>query len=160
VGDGCQGTNVKKINGKLVMKEYKLTLKGEKYEVKVKELQQDHVVVEVNGNEYVVGVESKSPVSVQPLEVKPVQTAPKIPPQPALKATGAGDAIVSPLPGVILDIKVAVGDQVKIGQTVMILEAMKMENEIKANIEGTVKEILVKKGDSVLEGAALVKIGG
>ena len=138
MGDGCQGTNVKKINGKLVMKEYKLTLKGEKYE----------------------GVESKSPVSVQPLEVKPVQTAPKIPPQPALKATGAGDAIVSPLPGVILDIKVAVGDQVKIGQTVMILEAMKMENEIKANIEGTVKEILVKKGDSVLEGAALVKIGG
>lgn len=64
----------------------------------------------------------------------------------------------SPLPGVILDIKVKEGDTVKRGQTIIILEAMKMENNINANKDGKVAEIKVNKGDSVLEGTDLVII--
>ena len=64
----------------------------------------------------------------------------------------------SPLPGVILDIKVKAGDTVKKGQTIIILEAMKMENNINANKDGKVAEIKVNKGDSVLEGTDLVII--
>ena len=64
----------------------------------------------------------------------------------------------SPLPGVILDIKIKEGDTVKRGQTIIILEAMKMENNINANKDGKVAEIKVNKGDSVLEGTDLVII--
>ena len=64
----------------------------------------------------------------------------------------------STLPGVILDIKVKEGDTVKRGQTIIILEAMKMENNINANKDGKVAEIKVNKGDSVLEGTDLVII--
>ena len=68
------------------------------------------------------------------------------------------DGVKSPLPGVILDIKVKEGDTVKRGQTIIILEAMKMENNINANKDGKVAEIKVNKGDSVLEGTDLVII--
>ena len=78
-------------------------------------------------------------------------------PKPA--ASGAGKAITSPLPGVIIAVKVNVGDSVKAGQEVAVLEAMKMENSIEATHDGTVTAIHVSKGDSVLEGAAVVTIG-
>ncbi|MBR4809713.1 MAG: biotin/lipoyl-binding protein, partial [Bacteroidales bacterium] len=77
---------------------------------------------------------------------------------PAAAPAGPSSAICSPLPGVIISIDVKVGDAVKKGQKVAVLEAMKMENEIQADADGTVTEILVHRGDSVLEGAALVKI--
>ena len=64
--------------------------------------------------------------------------------------------IKSPLPGVILDIKVSKGDAVKRGQTLMILEAMKMENDIKSDRDGTVTAINVSKGESILEGTDLI----
>lgn len=72
---------------------------------------------------------------------------------------GKGEVVTSPLPGVILDIKVKVGDAVKAGQTVAVLEAMKMENEIEATASGTVTAVNAGKGDSVLEGAAIITIG-
>ena len=67
--------------------------------------------------------------------------------------------LLSPLPGVILDLKVNVGDQVKAGQTVAVLEAMKMENNINAEHDGVVTAIKVNKGDSILEGAEILLIG-
>ena len=67
--------------------------------------------------------------------------------------------MTSPLPGVIIAVKVNVGDSVKAGQEVAVLEAMKMENSIEATQDGTVTAIHVAKGDSVLEGAAIVTIG-
>ena len=74
-------------------------------------------------------------------------------------AVAEGKAVTSPLPGVIIAVKVNVGDAVKAGQVVAILEAMKMENEIQAESDGTVTAVNVAKGDSVLEGAAIVTIG-
>ena len=79
-------------------------------------------------------------------------------PAPA-QAAGNGKPILSPLPGVILDLKVNVGDQVKAGQTVAVLEAMKMENNINAEHDGVVTAIKVNKGDSILEGAEILLIG-
>ena len=74
-------------------------------------------------------------------------------------ASGAGSKVCAPLPGVILSINVAVGDSVKAGDKVAVLEAMKMENDIEAEVSGTVTAIHVQKGDSVLEGTAIVSIG-
>ena len=74
-------------------------------------------------------------------------------------APAAGSKVTTPLPGTILDVFVNVGDAVKAGQTVVLLEAMKMENNIEADVAGTVKEVKVRKGDSVLEGDVLVVIG-
>ena len=77
---------------------------------------------------------------------------------PASKTSGAGKSVTAPLPGVIIDIRVAAGDQIKAGQVIAILEAMKMENEIQAESDGTIISVHVGKGDSVLEGTAIVTI--
>ena len=74
-------------------------------------------------------------------------------------ATASGATLKSPLPGVILDVFCKEGDSVKAGQRLFLLEAMKMENNIEADVAGTVKEVKVRKGDSVLEGDILVVIG-
>jgi len=144
------------------MKEYKISLQGKEFDVIVKELQVNQAVVEVNGTEYTVGIENKRPAEVEPLKVRPVQKAatPASVPKPAGPAAGGEDAVVSPLPGVIMKVAVAEGDTVKTGQTMVILEAMKMENEVRAHKDGKITEVLVKNGDSVTEGASLVKIGG
>ncbi len=70
----------------------------------------------------------------------------------------AAKAVASPLPGVVVDVKVAAGDVVKAGQTVAVLEAMKMENDILAECDGVVAAVDVKVGESVLEGAVLLTI--
>ena len=72
--------------------------------------------------------------------------------------SGSGSVVKAPLPGVVLDIKVKVGDTVNSGDTVIVLEAMKMENNIHSDKSGVVKSIEVGKGDSVLEGATLITI--
>ena len=78
--------------------------------------------------------------------------------KPAPKATAGGSPVQAPLPGVVLDINVTVGQEVKAADTVVTLEAMKMENAIKAGVDGKVAAINVAKGDSVLEGAVLLTI--
>lgn len=75
------------------------------------------------------------------------------------KEASSGNSITAPLPGVILSIKVSVGDTVKAGQTVAVLEAMKMENDILTERDGTVRSVNVEKGDSVLEGTIIITIG-
>jgi len=78
--------------------------------------------------------------------------------QPAMQSSGEGEPVKSPMPGAILDIKVAQGDTVKKGDTILILEAMKMENEITASKDGVVKQILVTKGAIVATNDVLVVI--
>lgn len=96
---------------------------------------------------------AQAPQATAPAAQTTAQTATASAPQ------GKGEVVTAPLPGVILDIKVKVGDVVKAGQTVAVLEAMKMENEIEATASGTVTAVNAGKGDSVLEGAAIITIG-
>ena len=138
------------------MNNFKYTINGNVYKVVVSRIEDTLAEVEVNGTLY--KVEMNKPAKKQIVTIsRPAQTtvAPVIRPQQA--STGPS-TLRSPLPGVILDIFCKVGDNVKKGQKVMILEAMKMENVINTERDGIVKEIKVNKGDSVLEGAELLII--
>ena len=140
------------------MKEYKYTIDGNKYDVAINEVGETTAKVTVNGTEYTVEwekpVEEKPVVKVQPVAAKPA-AATAAAPAPAA-APVSGNAIKTPLPGVIIDVKVNVGDTVKKGDTVVVLEAMKMENNINADRDGKVVAIQVAKGDTVADGAALI----
>ncbi|MBO5920627.1 MAG: acetyl-CoA carboxylase biotin carboxyl carrier protein subunit [Bacteroidales bacterium] len=146
------------------MKEYKLKINGNEYNVAINEVDGSMAEVEVNGTPFKVEFDKPVKKAAAPV-AKPVAKsaapAPAAAPvaKPAAAAGGAGTAVTSPLPGVILDVCVKEGDVVKRGQTVMVLEAMKMENAIESTADGTVTAIKVGKGDSVLEGAPLVIIG-
>lgn len=145
------------------MKEYKLKINGNDYAVTVNEVDDNIAEVEVNGTPF--KVEFEKPITKKPAAVVVAKPAAKtggaapaaVVAKPA--ASGSGATVTSPLPGVILEVNVKVGDAVKKGQKVMVLEAMKMENVIEATADGTVTAIKVDKGDSVLEGAPLVIIG-
>ena len=108
--------------------------------------------VTVNGTVYEIGIELMSEE-----EAKASKQAPKVAPAPAA-APGAGEAVNSPMPGTILSVNVKAGDAVKKGQVLMILEAMKMENEIMAGADGTVTAVMVNAGQAVEAGAALCTI--
>ena len=97
----------------------------------------------------------KNPSKIPAATAEPITPATVV--KPAATSTGKS-GVKSPLPGVILDIKVNVGDTVKKGQTIIILEAMKMENNINADKDGKITAINVSKGESVLEGTDLVII--
>ena len=161
------------------MKEYKYKSNGNEYSVAIIDLEGDKAAVEVNGVSYQVDILTEGYTAPAPRPAaKPAAApapapaaapaAPAPAPQPIAPAApaaepaapaGKGTAVQSPLPGVILDIKVAVGDQVKAGQTVAILEAMKMENNINAECDGVITAIKVSKGDNILEGSDIVIIG-
>ncbi|MBS6238429.1 MAG: biotin/lipoyl-binding protein [Bacteroides sp.] len=140
------------------MKEYKYKINGNTYKVTIGDIDENIAHVEVNGTPYKVEMEKAPKVVVKPV-TRPTTPAPAPTPvvKPAAPSTGKS-GVKSPLPGVILDIKVKVGDAVKRGQTIIILEAMKMENNINADKDGTITAINVNKGDSVLEGNDLVII--
>lgn len=139
------------------MKQYKYTINGTKYEVTVGDVQDNVVAVSVNGQDYRVELEPEP----QPVKKKPVLGTPA--PQAAKPAAPRvtdqmRDALKSPLPGVITDIKVAVGDEVQEGDTLVVLEAMKMANNLQAEKGGKVTAVCVETGQSVMEGDVLVMI--
>ena len=101
--------------------------------------------------------EEKPVVKVQPVKAKPA-TAPTAATTTTPSTAVNGHAIKTPLPGVIIDVKVNVGDEVKKGTTVVVLEAMKMENNINTDRDGKVVAVQVAKGDTVADGAVLVVI--
>jgi len=149
------------------MKNYKFTINGNKYSVDIVDIEDQVATVEVNGAPYQVELEMevKKPVSASKPVVKVAapptpQAASKtaVVPQATVAPSGAS-AIKSPLPGVVLDIFVKVGDAVKQGDHLIKLEAMKMENLIDADHEGVVKEIRVQRGDSVMEGDVMIVVG-
>lgn len=146
------------------MKEYKYTINGREYNVTIGEVSGSAATVNVNGTDYTVELpEAATPVvnpvvAAAPAPARAASPAPA--PAPAAKPAAAGSgAVVAPLPGVVLSIPVKVGDAVKAADTVIVLEAMKMENAIHAGRDGRVIAINVNQGDSVLEGAPLVTIG-
>lgn len=141
------------------MKEYRYKINGNLYKVAVGDIEENKVHVEVNGTPYTVELEKKTGPKIKPV-VRTATTTPAAPPPAVTRPVVAGSkaGIKSPLPGVILDIKVKEGDTVKRGQTLLILEAMKMENDIKADRDGKVVSINVSKGESILEGTDLIVI--
>jgi biotin carboxyl carrier protein len=145
------------------MKEYKYKINGNKYNVTIGDIEENIAHVEVNGVPYTVEME-KAPAAPKKVVRPVVAAAPAAAaaPEPAKVSRPAGgggkSGIKSPLPGVILQIKVNVGDEVKRGQVLMVLEAMKMENNIPSDRDGKVVAINVSKGDSILEGTDLIVI--
>lgn len=143
------------------MKSFKYTINGNTYKVHINSVVDDVAEVEVNGTPY--NVKMEKPAKKQMVTLKrPAQAPTTSAGEPVITrptATNVAGAVKSPLPGVILSVDCKVGDTVKRGQKILVLEAMKMENNINADRDGKIVEIKVNKGDSVLEGADLVVIG-
>lgn len=141
------------------MKQYKYKINGNLYNVIVNDVEENVARVEVNGTPY--NVELDKPIQAPKTIVRPAaapKTATGAPVVVRPTSSNTKSGVKSPLPGVILDIKVKEGDTVKKGQLIVILEAMKMENNINADKDGVVSAIKVGKGDSVLEGTDLIII--
>ena len=123
---------------------YKVTLNGRTYEVEV-----EHGKAMLLDEYEAI---APAPVAAAPAAAPVAAAAPAAAPA----GTGAGDAVTAPMPGNILKVNVNVGDAVKEGQVLVVLEAMKMENEIMAPKNGTVTQVVVSKGSTVDTGAPLV----
>lgn len=133
------------------MKTYLITVNGVSYEVAVEEM----------AGSATAAPSVAAPVLTLPKAVAaPVAVAPKTAPvaKPTAAPSGSGTVIAAPIPGTILDLKVQVGSTVKAGGLILILEAMKMENEIVAENDCTIKAIFVNKGDSVNSGDPMVEV--
>lgn len=143
------------------MKNYNFTINGNKYSVEVGNIENNIANVSVNGTSYAVELEN-TVVAPQPNKiVNPTRPAEPVVDKSVVShnapaSTSKGGTLKSPLPGTILDVFVNVGDTVKTGQRVLLLEAMKMENNIDSECDGVVKEIKVKRTDSVMEGDVLI----
>lgn len=141
-------------------KEYKYTINGNKYEVAIDDIIENIATVTVNGEEYKVEMEP------EPVEEKKVVVRKPVAAESSENSENSGssanintnNAIKAPLPGVITEVCVSVGDEVKAGDTVVVLEAMKMANNIETEKAGKVTAVCVNPGQSVMEDDALVVI--
>ncbi|MCQ2292289.1 MAG: acetyl-CoA carboxylase biotin carboxyl carrier protein subunit [Bacteroidales bacterium] len=145
------------------MKNYNFTINGNKYSVEVGNIENNIANVTVNGTAYAVEMDNVvAPAQNTNKVVNPTRPAEPVVDRTVVAAPAAaassskGGSLKSPLPGTILDVFVNVGDTVKAGQRVILLEAMKMENNIDSECDGVVKEIKVKRTDSVMEGDVLI----
>lgn len=146
------------------MSEHIMQIGGREYRAEVKELRADRALVVVDGREYAVDLLQIGQKRVLPAEaVRPIPAHPAARPaappasRPASSAGGEG-AITTPMPGLIFQVKVKEGEVVQAGQTLLILEAMKMENAIASPYSGTVSKLYVREGDDVGEGDLLVDV--
>ena len=143
------------------MNKYQYKVQGVDYEVEIAEVEGNIAKVNVNGIPFEVELQKPINAAKHPTMNRAKVEAPKpaAAPAAAAPAAGAGNAVKAPLPGTVIDIKVAVGQQVNVGDVVLVLEAMKMQNNIEAESAGQVTSIVVKAGDTVMEGAVLLTIG-
>lgn len=148
-----------------MQKKYKITINGREYEVVVEELEG---LVGANYSQNFAPLSQVSPAQVpmqqavpapMPAPQAPAQSKPAPAPKPSPAPSAGGTVVSAPMPGKILKVLVQPGAQVKNGQNIMVLEAMKMENEILAPSDGVVREVKVKEGDNVNTGDTLVVIG-
>ena len=144
------------------MKQYKYTINGAQFDVTIDSIVGSKAKVEVNGIPFEVEMQGSSLVE-EALPTVSTEGAPAAeaaaPAAAAKSGPGAGAPVKAPLPGVVTKILVKEGQAVKKGDTVLVLEAMKMENNITAEADGTVTGICVSAGDSVMEGTTLITIG-
>jgi biotin carboxyl carrier protein len=142
------------------MKNYKFRINGNQYEVELIEIDGNMAKIEVNGTVYDVEMQReipkiKSVVSSAPVQQRQVR---ETKPAPEKAAGGKASEVRAPLPGVIIQVLVRPGDEVKAGQTVCTLETMKMENAIKAESGGKVTAVNINAGQSVLQDEVLILI--
>lgn len=146
------------------MKKFKFTINGNIYETEVLNIEDNIAEIEVNGTLYKVEVDktmktSKTPKLVRQVAIPSTDSHPSVAKTSSPEGPKGAGSIKSPLPGVILEMFVREGDEVKMGQKLLMLEAMKMENNIEADKAGKVVSILKHKGDNVMEGDVLIIIG-
>jgi biotin carboxyl carrier protein len=167
------------------MREYVMMVGGREYRAGIKDLTAEYALVQVDDKEYRVTLKQlgsglsvfsslmraaapqpafaaapavAAPAAAATREAAPVM-APPPPPQAAAAAQeGGSSAIPAPLPGLVLEVMVKEGDTVKAGQPLLVMEAMKMENQIQSPFDGTVKKVFVQKGANISEGDKLVEI--
>lgn len=140
------------------MKEYKYTIDGKEYKVAIGDIVENVAEVTVNGETFSVEMEpEQEPEKKKVVLGKPAEEKNDEGEAPAA-SVNVSNAVKAPLPGVIIDIKVAAGDEVKAGDTLVVLEAMKMANNIEAEKDGKVTAVCVKTGESVMEDAPLVVV--
>lgn len=144
------------------MKKYKFTIHGNNYDVMIHSVEDNIIEMEVNGSTYSVEVDK----SLQPVKTPKLVRARAVPSTDTTPSEGTGakaskglGTIKAPLPGAVIGIHCRVGDKVEVGQKVITLEAMKMENNIDSDKEGKVTAILVNQGQSVMEGDVMIEIG-
>ena len=139
------------------MKKFKFTIRGQEFDVDIKEIEGKNAQIEVNGTVYDVEIHAEEKTSKTPQLIrKPVINKPG---EGQIKKTTGGVSIKAPLPGTIIKVDVAVGDSINAGDTLLVMEAMKMENNVLAEKPGTVKSIKVNVGDAVLQDDVLIEIG-
>ena len=142
------------------MKNFKFKINGTSYSVDINNVEGQTIELELNGTAYTVELDkevkqTKTPKLVRPVAVPSTDSTPQ-----TVKTTKSGaQTVKSPLPGTVLDVYVNVGDVVKVGQKLIMLEAMKMENIIDSDLDGKILEIKARKGDSIMEGDVLITIG-
>lgn len=143
-----------------IRQEFDYLINGRKYHVVIKQIKGKRATVEVNGTDYEVEIKAPEKISVPPpTAAEPgvsVPTPATPDPEPAPAATG--NVIQAPMAGVIVAVKVEPGDKIKAGDVVVVIESMKMENEIRTTRSGEVKEVLVSPGDKVDTGATMVML--
>jgi len=142
------------------MKKFKFTIRGNEYEVEIKEIDDNNIAkIEVNGTQYEVEVhQEKLKTTKTPTLVR--QNVPVDRKDSKIKKTvsSRAHALKAPLPGSIFKILKHVGDEVKKGDTILIMEAMKMENNIQSEKDGKIVSLKVKEGDTVLQNDVLAEI--
>ena len=149
------------------MSRYTLKIAGREYTAEIKELTGETARVVVNNVEYAVDLVEigrkivSAPAMHRPSAVAPAPAATPVS-APAAQSRGsrpvAGEGVMSPLPGLIMEVFVKEGSPIEAGQNLVLMEAMKMENHIRSPYSGTVKKVHVKNGDVVSEGDLLVEI--
>ncbi len=142
------------------MKKFKFTIHGNNYDVEILGLEENVAKVEVNGTLYDVEIHRELKVTKTPTLVRaePPRPSPKEARIPKFPSSTSNVAVKAPLPGTIISILVKEGDKVGLGQKILTMEAMKMENNVLAEKDGLIKKILVKQGDTVLQNDTLVEI--
>ncbi len=141
------------------MQKLKFNINGKHYEATVAETSHNVAEVELNGKKYTVEVERAESVAIPHIAApKPAAAAPVAAPAAAPKVAAGANSVTAPLPGSVTVVNVKAGDAVKAGQTLIIIEAMKMENEVLAPADGTVTAVHVSGGQAVQQGDALLDL--
>lgn len=142
------------------MKQFKFTINGNEYNVDVQQFEENVATVEVNGTVYSVQLQKEIKVPKTPVLVRSEMAKPTAQEQRITKTQTktSNIAVKSPLPGIIVTVLVREGDEVTMGQKLLTMEAMKMENNVLAEKVGTVTSVRVKPGDTVLQNDVLLEI--